>query len=72
MFKYVPIIIINLNKQEVFFITNLLLKKNIYLVQLYICETNEMNIHLESQGEINLVLQKWLILIVATLRMHSQ
>lgn len=71
MFKYVPIIIINLNKQEVFFITNLL-KKNIYLVQLCICETNEMNIHLESQGEINLVLQKWLILIVATHRMHSQ
>lgn len=39
---------------------------------MYICETNEMIIHLESQREITPVLQKWLILIGATYKLHSQ
>lgn len=43
-----------------------------YLGKLYICETNEMIIHLESQREITPVLQKWLILIGATYKLHSQ
>lgn len=45
-----------------------------YLGKLYICETNEMitGKHLESQREITPVLQKWLILIDATYKLHSQ
>lgn len=50
MFNFLPIII-NLNKEEVFFY-NQLIKGEYFLVQWYICESNEMNIHLESQGEI--------------------
>lgn len=54
MFNFLPIII-NLNKEEVFFY-NQLIKGEYFLVQWYICESNEMNIHLESQGEISPVL----------------
>lgn len=75
MFKFLPIIIFNLNKEDVFYnqLSNKSKsKKSNYLVKLYICETNEMIIHLESQREITPVLQKWLILIGATYKLHSQ